>query len=232
MTLRKAIRLAQALGVKVSWRERTGGGVEITKINGVSYKARKGNETLRNLIGVTQSEAQVRHQEKLNKTMKKGTFGRPRKQPLDKSVINKINALNARLRKREAELKAKGLSGKHTELGRISRDKYRWKLKNEGLEKAQEYLNTIERYAKGYAHIENIRHLKSRIEMDFNKLKRNSDYYEVISMLERIIALNGSNMSEDMLKDIIQDIYSMEGKSTKPEDFLQRTKTRLMRVKL
>ena len=231
MTLRKTIRLAQTLGINVQYRERAGGGVEVTKINGVSYKARKGNEALRNLIGVTQSEAQVRHQEKLNRTMKKGTFGRPRKQPLDKSIINKINALNARLRKREAELKAKGLSGKHTELGRISRDKYRWKLKNEGLEKAQEYLNTIERYAKGYAHIENIRHLKSRIEADFSKLKRTQDYYDVIAMLDRIIALKGSNMSEDTLKDIIQDLYSMEGKSMLPQDFLARTKANLSRVK-
>ena len=232
MTLRKAIKLAQALGVKVAWRERTGGGVEVTKLNGVSYKARKGNQALRDILGIKQSEAMIRHEEKINRSMKKGTFGRPRKEPLDKKIINRINNLNTKLRKREEELKKKGLSGKHTELGRISRDKYRWKLKNEGLEKAQEYLNVMERYAKGYAHIENIRHLKSRIEMDFSKLKRNSDYYDVISLLDRIIALNGSNMSEDMLKDIIQDIYAMEGKSTKPEDFLQRTKARLMRVKL
>ena len=36
MTLRKTIRLAQALGVNVQYRERAGGGVEVTKINGVS----------------------------------------------------------------------------------------------------------------------------------------------------------------------------------------------------
>lgn len=234
MTLRKAIKLAQALGVKVSWRERTGGGVEITKLNGVSYNARKGNQALRDILGIKQSAAMIKHEEKLNSTMKKGTFGRPKKQPLDKKIINRINNINTKLREREAELiKLKGSKlKKEEELGRVTRDKYRWILKNKGLDSAEDYLSTMERYAKGYAHIENIRHLKSRIEMDFNKLKRNGNYYEVISMLDKIISLNGSNMSEDILKDIIQDIYSMEEGSTKLEDFLSRTKTRLMRVKI
>lgn len=233
MTLRKTIRLAQALGINVQYRERSGGGVEVTKINGVSYKARKGNEALRNLIGVTQSEAQVRHQEKLNKTMKKGTFGRPRKEPLDKKIINRINNINTKLREREAELiKLKGSKlKKEEELGRVTRDKYRWILKNKGLQSAEDYLSVMERYARGYAHLANIEHLRSRIAIDFGKLKRTQDYYDVIAMLDRIIALKGSNMKESTLKDIIDDLYDLEKKAMLPQDFLARTKTKLSRVK-
>lgn len=151
-TLRQLVKEARIKGIRVSYRVRKGGGINIKTINGQKFTGATGNEILRATLGVTLTSEQEEHLKSI--TPKKGTWGASRIQPkVDKEI-------RSYLRKVQRIFKL----NKVKKDGRISLKNIRYTLTTYGREEAFERLSKAEKYAKGIAYDENVDFLIERLE--------------------------------------------------------------------
>lgn len=196
MTLRQIILELQRTGHRVQYQERKGGGVEITMIDNIKYKARKGNERARDIVGESLTQYQKLHLRNIR--TKKGQWGnKPTKikTPIPKNLLTDIRRIQRK--QRQAGL---------TE--RVTRKNVRYNLENYGIEETQRLLGQAERYAMGIAYNENIGWLVQRLEIDNQKL-HSSDLQDVINVLKNIYN-NETPVKESALNRLIQVEYELE----------------------
>lgn len=194
MTALEMAKELMARGYKIKIVKRTEGkAIRISSINGKRFEGSKGNIEARKLLGVSLTPEQERHIEKIARAQKKGVFGRARKEPLPAEFIKLQNKANDAFRKM-------GQSA------RVTRDKIRYRLKEEGEEKTLIYLKRAVNYAKGYAHTESLEGIIKRLEND-NEKAESWDVEQVINYIRQIIKedkhLQEPNFQE--LKDLIYE---------------------------
>jgi hypothetical protein len=90
------VRILQSAGHSVQWRKRTDGGIIITSIDGVKYKAAEGNKIAREMTGLALGENRQRAlnvvNEKENREKGYTTRGRGRKKSKIDEEIKEIEA--------------------------------------------------------------------------------------------------------------------------------------------
>lgn len=151
-TLRQLVKEARIKGIRVSYRIRIGGGINIKSINGQKFTGATGNEILRTTLGVTLTTEKEEHLKSI--APKKGTWGASRIQPkVDKEI-------RSYLRKVQRIFKL----NKVKKDGRITLKNIRYTLTTYGREEAFERLSKAEKYAKGIAYDENVDFLIERLE--------------------------------------------------------------------
>ena len=149
MTVRELITALKDKGYSVKFRERTDGGVIITEINNMKFIGAKGNATARNIIGVELPPARI---EQLKTNVAKYIKGKKEKS-LDAEMKKKLKKVQAKFRKNK-------VGGKAT----ISAKKVKYHIKTEGRRATEAYLEKAERYAEGYAYMENVEYLANYVE--------------------------------------------------------------------
>lgn len=149
MTLKKIINQLVTLGYRVTARKRTDGGYLIQSINDIKYTAAEGNKVAREILGISLSQ---------KKTNQLKSIARPKLPPLPKEIKNQIARINRRLRRIGKKYKGKP--------ERITTKQVRENIKKFGLQEVQRKLDSLERYKKGYARLENIKWFLVRILRD------------------------------------------------------------------
>lgn len=150
MKVRELIAELKEKGYQVKFRERTDGGVIITEINNMKFNAAEGNKEARRIVGVELSPArtiQLKHNvDKYIKGKKEKT--------LDDDMKRKLKKVQKTFRKNKVG------GGKAT----ISAKKVKYHIKTEGRKATEAYLEKANRYAEGYAYMENVEYLANYIE--------------------------------------------------------------------
>ena len=199
ITAYEMAQMLKAKGYKVSLVKRSEGSYRISKIDKVHYTGSQGNIAARRLLGVSLSEAQELHMKRIRQ--KKGVFGKPRKEPIDKEL--------ERLQK-QANRAFKNIG----QSARVTRAKIRWRLQNEGYKETLEYLRRVVNYAKGFAHEESIIGLIERLEADNKKIK-SWDVEQVINALNNLITQH-KKLQEPNFQELKDLIYEWEEKYNTP----------------
>lgn len=142
MKLLDVVKKLQSKGTSIKYRIRPDGGIVITEVEGVKFKAKKGNVFVRELSGVKLTEKQQNIINKNRRTLP----------VLSKTVQRKI-----------AKAQRAWRSGTHGKQGKITTKRVRKNIELFGEEQALKSLEQQERYSKGYAYYENIDHLIDRL---------------------------------------------------------------------
>lgn len=192
-----ALEMANKLrerGYSVSLVFRKEGGARISKISGQSYKGSKGNVEARKLLGLTLTESQTKHLEKIKQ--KKGVFGKARKAPLPSDLIQLQNKANRAFKKMG-------------QTARVTRSKIRYRLENDGEAETRKYLQNVILYAKGYVHLGAIEEYIARLEADKQKDKDGHLLTPLIEKLQEIIR-EGKQMTEYDFQELLFITYEWE----------------------
>lgn len=190
--------IARGYNIKIVKRTE-GKAIRISSINGKRFTGSKGNIEARKLLGVSFTPEQERHIEKIASAQKKGVFGRPRKEPLPAEFL-------------KLQKKANDAFRKMGQSARVTRNKIRYRLENEGEKETLLYLKRAVNYAKGYAHTESLEGIIQRLEND-NEKAESWDVEQVINYIKKIIEedkhLQEPNFQE--LKDLIYEWEKLHG---------------------
>lgn len=179
LTTRQIVAQLRKQGHKISFIERNDGGIRITKIDGQRFQGSEGNVQARKMTGVKLSERREKQLHKPSMVTPKGKWSHKRKSELsdeEKRQIQRLQRLWHRKQVREGYLQE----------GMPTRSNYRYIKEHYGLEEAQRRLMESERYALGYAYLENVNALISRLQLDMGKLPQNlrEHFQEVIDKIE------------------------------------------------
>ena len=204
MTLRQIAYELQKKGYSVRFRERKGGGIEITAINDEVFKNRKGNAEARKLIGEELTPYQKKHLQNIKTP--KGTFGNRAKikTPLPSDVMKQLKKVQRLQRKLGREERA-------------TTKNVRYNIEHFGIEETQRLLSQAERYAKGIAYNENVMWLQKRVEAYYHYSNK-QEVYNIMKILEDITS-NKKEIRETQLQEMYQLYYELEKGALNSKDF-------------
>lgn len=224
MKLRQAVKILRAQGHAINYRERADGSIVVTRVDGVSYRNKTGNAKVRQLAGITMTEAQAKQLAYIRTP--KGTYGRARKKPkLDKEVSDALKRAQRLFRTHNVQK-----WGGSKEAKPVKRN-VEWNLKNVGKEETLRLLNQASRYAKGIAYSGAIQAFADFLGQDAwklseplkNEVRKITDFLEAHLNDERIteralsraVEILGSNafqgLSEAELQTKISQIQQVWG---------------------
>lgn len=166
------VRILQNQGHSVQWRKRTDGGIIITSIDGVKYKAAEGNKRAREITGLALGSARERSLEVINfpGNTKRGR-GHKTTDIVDEEIKKQLRRTQRIWRKNRPKT-----GGVITII--TIREKLAAGVSKEDIIEA---LKQNERYALGIAYSENVRQLVQRLERYLNNnpneaLEKTKDY--------------------------------------------------------
>ena len=212
MTIREIIIQLQREGKKVKWRQRTDGGILITEINNMKFKASKGNIEARKMVGVELSEARIK-QTQYN--VKKYIEGKKEK-TIDEALKKKLRKVQRKMRKTGAK-------------GRISSKKVRWHVKEEGKAAAEAYLDKMTRYAEGYAYEENVEYLAQYVEDVARGITKNDELSAKFFQLAADIRAKSATFKEEWINRIYGALYDVIKNGYRPE-FAEEAISRIYQI--
>jgi hypothetical protein len=140
----KLIEIINALikqGHSIRYRHRTDGGYIITELDGLRFTGARGNTYARTLYGSYLSKAREFQLARINKAKKR------------------VSALPTAIKRKISRVQRKWRNQHDTAKGIIKTSSVRWIYEHEGEEEALRSLEKAERYAEGYAYIENVQTL-------------------------------------------------------------------------
>ena len=168
MTVREMIMELRRLGYKVEARKRTDGGYLITKINGQTYSAAKGNTYARNVLGVDLPPARA---EQLKYNVDKYIKLKPGQRKATEKV---------KIELRDKLKDVQKLWRKSRMKGKITMPKLRGYIKEQGEEGANKYLDRMKHHGEGYAYEEEVEYLAQYIERTAKGRGIKEDYKDLI----------------------------------------------------
>lgn len=210
MSVLEIIKELQKQGHAVGYRKRSDGGYIITQIDGIKYTGATGNNTARNILGISMSASQM--------TQRRSNVERYIKIPRSKSGKKKGHKTKGNELTEEEKAKIKELqklareSRKKTGIdrGTISRKTAIAYKKKHGKEALKELLDARIRYYQGYAY-------ESNVELLIARLKRTILYFgnkkSIVSKLEEcrtLLRININNIKEKYINEIYEKIYDLE----------------------
>ena len=202
MTTKQVIDLIEQSGHFVEYKRRSDGGIRITKIDGITYTGSTGNRVAREIAGKPLTEKQVKAREK----------SRPRVAPLPKEIKKKIKRVQRIWRKRF------GKQSERPPQGKISMKKVRWILKHQGEERLLYGLDKKERYARGFAYVENVEHLIDEIRRCAG-IYNSQALYDVADIIEK----NKNTFLEENIYPCYEILYDLNPpKSDTPSNVANR----------
>lgn len=177
MLLKDIVSELQLKGFEIEFRQRSDGGLLITKINGVSFKGASGNTRARQIAGVQLSEAQIQQREfNVKKYIK--NFKKP-KEKFDEDLKQKVKRVQRIWRYNKVN-------------GRITMRKAREHFKQEGRKGVEDYLNKMARYGQGFAYDDNVRWLAEYARNVASGLAANNEmnaYEEYLKLADYIMQI-------------------------------------------
>ena len=177
MLLKDIVSELQLKGFEIEFRQRSDGGLLITKINGVSFKGSSGNTRARQIAGVQLSEAQIQQREfNVKKYIK--NFKKP-KEKFDEDLKQKVKRVQRIWRYNKVN-------------GRITMRKAREHFKQEGRKGVEDYLNKMARYGQGFAYDDNVRWLSEYARNVASGLAANNEmnaYEEYVKLADYIMQI-------------------------------------------
>lgn len=196
MLLKDIISELQTEGFEIEFRQRSDGGLLITKINGVSFKGASGNTRARQIAGVQLSEAQIQQRDyNVKKYIK--NFKKP-KEKFDEDLKAKVKRVQRIWRYNKVN-------------GKITMRKAREHFKQEGKKGVEDYLNKMARYGQGFAYTENVRWLSEYARNVASGLAANNEinaYNKYIELADYIIQ-NANTFREAWINPIYSYLYEV-----------------------
>lgn len=188
------VKLLQSYGHNVQYRVRKDGGILITSIDGGKYTAAKGNETARNMAGVSLSAKKIAQLQSI----------RPKRLPALAPEIKKEIVKTQRIwNKLKKAGQQKGIAPEV--YGKISTKKFRQRLEELGTAETIKSLQELQRYAKGYAYSKNVDALLERVE---RLIGATEDYY--LEMIYSLIESKKEVFREDWIQPTYNILYEFE----------------------
>ena len=196
MSVWEMIQELARLGHEVSFKKRSDGGYLITKIDGIRYVGATGNKIARSLLGTTLEEA-LKANKGLAKTLIENikiVQKKRRLAPIDEEIKKAIRKTQRLWRKNNVASEAGMITTKSV---RASIKKYGKKITLQKLEQAQ-------RYARGIAYEENIKHLRDFI-LDYANKLNNDD----LRRLANKIWTNREMILDKAIYPAYQELYKL-----------------------
>lgn len=196
-TLRNMVTELLNMGYQIKFYNRADGSIVVTEINGRKFRAKTGNTAVRMFFNESLSESRTRQLERAQEMKQRyKKRGRPKLAEVPKELEKQMRRINRSLAKQEVT-------------HRVTKSGIRYDIEHFGIEKASKKLEQAERYAKGYAYLENIEHLRARFIDDNNKID-SPLIDDLIRDLEYIIANGGMNFRDDFIYWINNKLYALE----------------------
>lgn len=211
-----ALEMASALrkqGVNVELIFRKEGGARITFINGQHYKGSEGNTKARELLGVDLSEKQKKHLRSIRTA--KGQFGGKNKYKAKTLAVNE--AFKQAVKEGRFKYKEDKRTGKPRKPPKVTFKKIQYRLKKEGEQGVEDYLERVLKYAKGFVYDEAIETLIKRLEADIQK--RNSNYARSVVNALKAMMEQKKQLKESDFEDLQSLVYSWEQGVVGSKDF-------------
>lgn len=200
MKLISIVKELQKQGINIKYRVRKDGGILITEVSGMRFKAAEGNRFVRDLTNQKLSEAQSRQREKIKPPKRVAPSSR-KKSPIPDDVRKEIQRLQRLYRK-------DGKRGKPT----ISN--YRYNVQEYGEAKAREMLKQSEYYLKDIAYTGNILSLIARLEVIATNVETagedSSPIKNCADETKLYMKTNRDKFSNDKLDWLIALVYDLE----------------------
>lgn len=209
MKLIDIVKQLQREGHSVEYRVRSDGGIIITKINDTKFKTiPEGNRLARAMTGIALSPARaVQTQSNIIK------FIKGHKKPQEKVSEN----LRKMLSKAQRLWRKNQIGG----TARPTMRKVRWRLINEGMTSAQDYLENMTKYAEGIANRGSMYSLIARLERLTIQFP---EYMDNIARLINKLLTMMSTFKEDWIHASLEIIYDIEEYRMNIEDGLYQLK--------
>lgn len=191
------VKLLQSYGHNVQYRVRKDGGILITSIDGGKYTAAKGNETARNMAGVSLSPKRATQLQSI----------RPKRLPaLDPNLKKEIVKTQRIWNKLKKAGQQKGVAPEV--YGKISTKKFREREEELGTAETIKSLQELQRYAKGLAYSKNIDALLQRIDQMLPHLDEDEriNFEEVYDLID----MNRETFREEWISPIYNIIYDFD----------------------
>ena len=166
MSVWEMIQALARQGHEVSFKKRSDGGYLITKIDGIRYVGATGNKIARSLLGTSLEEA-LKANKGLAKTLTENikiVQKKTRLEPIDEEIKKALRKTQRLWRKNNVA----------TEAGMITTKSVRNSIKVYGKKVTLEKLEQAQRYARGIAYTENVKHLRDYI-LDYANELNNDD---------------------------------------------------------
>ena len=195
INMRKIVGELQSKGYKVTYRVRKDGGILITSIDGVKYKAAAGNKMARLLTGNVLSKRRTAQLTKITRERRV----KPRKIPVE------TPADLERYRKRVMRKWRKA-----TLTGSISKRNLRKVIEERGFEGAKAYLEEMERHTEGKAYSGQIIALLSRIDQDIAVMYDSPDEVAELERIRQLITDNQDKITPDQIFQMFDWLYNWE----------------------
>lgn len=191
MTLRDIVAGLQQAGYKVTYRNRSDGGIIITSINGKRYKGAEGNKIAREILGLKISTRRSQQLRKITRT---------RRSKLPKPITPE--SLEQQRKRVVRKWRKAGLEGS------IAKSNLEAVIRDRGVEGAKTYLDNMEKRAEGYANEGEIEALIQRLQQDIYSStdEEASDIQRIIDYIEQ----HRDNFPQKHIFAIFDEIYNWE----------------------
>lgn len=196
MTIKDLAEMLSEQGYDIKLRKRTDGGYIISKINGVSYKGASGNVQARRTVGAELSHAR-QYQLARIRPPKKVAPSKRKLAPIPEDLVKEMRKVQRLWRKTHKDVG-----------GTISMKGLRYQYEHYGEEMTRASLNKAYRYSQGFAYIENVQWLISRLEQDLMKAD-GSDASYLQNVIDKIKA-KALSFKEDWISEVYEQIYEFE----------------------
>ena len=191
MTLREIVAGLQQAGYKVTYRNRSDGGIIITSINGKRYKGAEGNKIAREILGLKISTRRSQQLRKITRT---------RRSKLPKPITPE--SLEQQRKRVVRKWRKAGLEGS------IAKSNLEAVIRDRGVAGAKTYLDNMEKRAEGYANEGEIEALIQRLQQDIYSSddEEASDIQRIIDYIEQ----HRNNFPQKHIFAIFDEIYNWE----------------------
>lgn len=200
MKLINLVKELQAQGVDIKYRVRKDGGILITQVSGMRFKAAEGNRFVRTMTGDLLSEEQLKQRKRIKPPKNISPAGR-KKPPIPDDVKRDIQRLQRLYRKDKKR-------------GKPTIANYRYNVKEYGEEKAREMLKQSEYYLKDIAYTGNILSLIARLEVIATNVETSGEDATPIKNCaeetRQYMKTSRDKFSNDKLDWLIALVYDLE----------------------
>ena len=196
MTIKELIEELSRQGYQVKSHRRSDGGYIISRIDGMSFKGAKGNAYARKIVGAELSPARTYQLARIKPPKKVAPMKR-KLTPIPQDLLKEVRKVQRSWRKNHKDIG-----------GTISVRGVRYQLEHYGEEYVRASLNKAFRYSQGYAYLENVEWLVSRLEQDLPKVSLEDRSY--IELLINRIQAKSLTFREDWISKVYEQLYEFE----------------------
>ena len=214
MTIKELIEELSKQGYEVRSHRRSDGGYIISKINGMSFKGAKGNAFARKIVGAELSHARTYQLARIRPPKKVAPMKR-KLTPIPQDLLKEVRKVQREWRKQHKDVG-----------GTISVRGVRYQLEHYGKEYVKASLNKAFRYSQGYAYLENVEWLISRLQQDLPKVD-DADKYHIERLIEKIQS-KSLTFREEWISKVYEQLYEFEKGQLSGTELVRRVNAIMM----